>query len=283
MSLLIVSISEITPWVFSNENATDHSVILDAACFDSVHALPSSTLIAIERNEAEAAAEVPAQEITEPVTEMLSDELTFVFKETVTEPEATTPAPETTTSLAPIEATEETTESATIEETELDTFRQPEPVKIGKKDSMLWPVASDSRVVAGFPYYESGAAHHGVDIFVIGPDGQTRDGNGNSLSYGEKFRAARSGVVVEVRNNGEWNTGYGNYCIIDHGDGVLTLYAHAKTVYVKRGEKVSLGQTLGEIGGTGNATAPHLHFEVRLGSVGSLTRVDPMDYITKPE
>ncbi len=274
MSLLIVSITEITPWVFSNENATEHSVILDAACFDSVHSIPAATLIVFERNEV--ASDAPSQEVCEPVTEILTEETTFVFEEAVTQPE------ETTVTLSETVSTETATEETTLEETEPST-KAPKPVSPSKKGgTMLWPVASDSTVVSGFPYYENGGAHHGVDIFVIGADGRTRDDNGNSLSYGKKFRAAREGVVIEARNDGEWNTGYGNYCIVDHGDGTLTLYAHAKTVCVKPGEKVVLGQTLGEIGGTGNATAPHLHFEVRIGGAGSLTRVDPMDYISEP-
>lgn len=278
MSLLIISISEITPWVFANEDAAEHSVILDAACFDSVHSIPSTTLTAIES----VAANTSSAEIEEPVTEILAEETTFVFEEAVTQIEtAAEITAETTTDETVVEETETTAEKTTVNEPET-TQAKKEAQTSYDKSKMLWPVASSSKVVAGFPYYESGAAHHGVDIFVIGSDGDTRDGNGNSLSYGKAFRAAKAGVVVQVKNNSEWNTGFGNYCIIDHGDGTQTLYAHAKTVYVNCGDKVSQGQTIGEIGGTGNATAPHLHFEVRLGDENSYTRVNPLNYISEP-
>lgn len=301
MSLLIVSITEITPWVFANENATDHSVILDAVCFDSVHSIPANTISAIDTAiEADAA----SSEITEQVTEILAEETTFVFKEALTQHEAsaapeatiekttaeTTAAPETT-----LKETETKTETKTEVKTKAETEtkaettsksnKNPTSIKVNPSKSgskMLWPVSSNSKVVAGFPSYPSGGAHHGVDIFVIGSDGQTRDGNGNSLSYGKPFQAAKSGVVVKAVNDSEWNTGYGNYCLIDHGNGTQTLYAHAKTIHVKPGERVSQGQTIGEIGGTGNTTAPHLHFEVRVGSAGNLNRVNPMNYISEP-
>ncbi len=280
MSLLIVSITEITPWVFANEDATEHSVILDAACFDAVHSIPSTTLTAIET--VTVSADTVSAEIKEPLTEILTEETTFVFEEAVTQLENTTEiSTETTTEKAVFEETETTAEKTTVNEPET-TQAKKETQTNSDKNKMLWPVASNSKVVAGFPYYESGAAHHGVDIFVIGSDGDTRDGNGNSLSYGKAFRAAKSGVVVQVKNNGEWNTGFGNYCIIDHGNGTQTLYAHAKTIYVECGDKVSQGQTIGEIGGTGNTTAPHLHFEVRLGDEYSYTRVNPLNYISEP-
>lgn len=280
MSLLIVSITEITPWVFANEDATEHSVILDAACFDAVHSIPSTTLTAIET--VTVSADTASAEIKEPLTEILAEETTFVFEEAVTQLENTTEIiTETTTEKAVVEETETSAEKTTVNEPET-TQAKKEKQTDSDKSKMLWPVASNSKVVAGFPYYESGAAHHGVDIFVIGSDGDTRDGNGNSISYGKAFRAAKSGVVVKVKNDGEWNTGFGNYCIIDHGNGTQTLYAHAKTIYVECGDKVSQGQTIGEIGGTGNTTAPHLHFEVRLGDEYSYTRVNPLNYISEP-
>lgn len=302
MSLLIVSITEITPWVFANESATNHSVILDAACFDSVHSIPANTITAID---SAIEADASSAEITEQVTEILAEETTFVFDEALTQPEESTApvadstVPETSAEITTEETVSEATsatettvkekESKTEAETKTETTAKPKknpsaikvnPSKSGSK--MLWPVSSKSKVVAGFPAYPSGAAHHGVDIFVVGADGQTRDGNGNSLSYGKPFQAAKSGVVVKSVNDGEWNTGYGNYCLIDHGDGTQTLYAHAKTIHVKPGERVSQGQTIGEIGGTGNTTAPHLHFEVRVGASGNLNRVNPLNYISEP-
>lgn len=54
----------------------------------------------------------------------------------------------------------------------------------------------------------------------------------------------------------------GNHVYIQNGD-LITLYAHCKTIYVKEGENISQGQKLGEVGATGKATGPHLHFELR--------------------
>ena len=145
-------------------------------------------------------------------------------------------------------------------------------------DEMLWPVGHKSEVVSGFPYSSNGGAHHGIDIFVSGLDGRNYDENGNSLSYGKPFRAAQSGVVIDASNENKWNTGFGNYCLIEHSDGTQTLYAHAKTVYVSVGDTVNIGQTLGEIGDSGNTTSPHLHFEVRVAA----DRVNPMNYVSEP-
>lgn len=238
MSLLIVSISEITPWVFSNSNAAENSVILDAACFDAVLSIPSEAIFAKD----EEIVYESVQQTTETETEVLSEAVSV---------------------------------SASAAKIKKDA---PKNRILISGDKLLWPVGHKSEVVSGFPYYENGGAHHGIDIFVIGLDGENRDENGKSLSYGKPFRAADSGVVVEVQNNSKWNTGFGNYCIIDHGNGTQTLYAHAKNVYVSLGDTVLQGQTIGEIGGTGNATAPHLHFEVRVDSF----RVDPMDYVSEP-
>ncbi|HEX9082215.1 MAG TPA: peptidoglycan DD-metalloendopeptidase family protein [Holophagaceae bacterium] len=60
---------------------------------------------------------------------------------------------------------------------------------------------------------------------------------------------------------------YGNYIILDHGNGVMTLYAHAKVNLVHEGEIVHRGQQIAEVGRTGNATGPHLHFELRVNGV----------------
>ena len=66
------------------------------------------------------------------------------------------------------------------------------------------------------------------------------------------------GEVTLVSDEG----GYGNHVYIQNGD-VVTLYAHCKTIYVKQGDKIAKGEQIGEVGDTGNATGPHLHFEIR--------------------
>lgn len=137
---------------------------------------------------------------------------------------------------------------------------------------LLWPVPGSTRVTAGYPSYPSGGKHWGIDIVRT-----------DVTTLGSPFRAAQGGEVIIAYNDGNWNSGFGNYCVIDHGDGKQTLYAHSKRLYVKKGDIVQKGETIGEIGETGNTTGPHLHFEVRIKrSDGSVSRVQPLDYVSKP-
>ena len=94
------------------------------------------------------------------------------------------------------------------------------------------------------PIYGDRRFHAGVDY--AGPTG-------------DEFWAAGDGVVVSAG----WRGGYGNTVVIDHGDGLATLYAHASALLVHSGERVERGQPVARIGSTGYSTGPHLHFEVR--------------------
>lgn len=137
---------------------------------------------------------------------------------------------------------------------------------------MLWPVPGSTRLTATYPSYSDGSAHWGIDI--VRTDVTTK---------GSPFRAAQGGEVILALNDGNWNYGFGNYCIIDHGDGKHTLYAHAQTLYVSKGDIVQKGEEIGRIGDTGNTTGPHLHFEVRIkDSNGNVSRVNPLNYVSKP-
>lgn len=75
--------------------------------------------------------------------------------------------------------------------------------------------------------------------------------------------AAQGGVI---RHAG-WKNGYGNTVVVDHGDGMATLYAHQERLDVAAGERVERGQPLGTVGATGNVTGVNLHFEVLVGGV----------------
>ncbi len=77
-----------------------------------------------------------------------------------------------------------------------------------------------------------------------------------------KIHAAAPGIVI-VAHTGGWGGGYGNYVVINHGNGTQTLYAHMVRNISHVGEKVSRGEIIGYVGMTGEATGPHLHFEVR--------------------
>jgi len=78
---------------------------------------------------------------------------------------------------------------------------------------------------------------------------------------GTPIQAARAGTVTFAGRRG----GYGNTVIVDHGGSEQTLYAHADSLEVKEGDRVSRGQKIATVGSTGNSTGPHLHFEIRRG------------------
>jgi len=81
---------------------------------------------------------------------------------------------------------------------------------------------------------------------------------------GTPIMAADSGYVAVA---GRSDTGYGRYVLIDHGNGFQTLYAHFSVIFVKVGQSVGKGQTIGLCGSTGKSTGPHVHFEVILNGV----------------
>ncbi|MBP0985965.1 MAG: M23 family metallopeptidase, partial [Oscillospiraceae bacterium] len=78
---------------------------------------------------------------------------------------------------------------------------------------------------------------------------------------GTAVYAALSGKVVVSEDTA---VGYGRYIIIDHGNGMQTLYGHMLARFAYVGDYVSRGQIIGQVGSTGNSTGPHLHFEVRI-------------------
>ena len=84
--------------------------------------------------------------------------------------------------------------------------------------------------------------------------------------------AADSGTVTLVQY---LNYSYGYHVIVDHGNGLSTLYGHMQAIYVKPGDRVARGQIIGKMGSTGRSTGTHLHFEVRNGGIA----VNPLPYI----
>jgi murein DD-endopeptidase MepM/ murein hydrolase activator NlpD len=81
--------------------------------------------------------------------------------------------------------------------------------------------------------------------------------------YGAPIVAAGGGTVILAH----YTNGYGNCVVIDHGDGVTTLYGHCSALLVSVDEVVRQGQQIARVGATGMATGPHLHFEVRRNGV----------------
>ncbi len=93
--------------------------------------------------------------------------------------------------------------------------------------------------------------------------GTTHKGTDIAASTGTPIKAAAAGTVTF---SGKYST-YGNLVIISHGNGVQTYYGHCSVLNVKEGQKVSSGQVIAKVGSTGNATGPHLHFEIRINGV----------------
>jgi murein DD-endopeptidase MepM/ murein hydrolase activator NlpD len=91
---------------------------------------------------------------------------------------------------------------------------------------------------------------------------------------GTSVMAAGSGVVSFVG----WAGGYGNLIVIDHGNGLHTRYGHLLRPLVSTGDPVTAGSVIGLMGSTGRSTGPHLHYEVRIGSVA----VDPLGTVPLP-
>lgn len=134
-----------------------------------------------------------------------------------------------------------------------------------------WPVPGFYHVTSGVGW-RWGSYHKGIDISSYG-------------IRGANICASDSGTVVKVNNNcvHDWGKsgscgcggGYGNYCIVDHNNGYMTLYAHAQYMNVYVGQHVEQGDVLGIIGSTGWSTGDHLHFEIRHN--GNI--VNPLDYV----
>ena len=90
--------------------------------------------------------------------------------------------------------------------------------------------------------------------------------------HGNSVYAAFDGRVVEVKKSSK---GYGNTIKIVHENGLVTLYAHLSAFSVKKGDVICKGKIIGEIGTTGNATGPHLHFEI----IENKKKINPLKYL----
>ncbi|MBO7520159.1 MAG: peptidoglycan DD-metalloendopeptidase family protein [Clostridia bacterium] len=156
------------------------------------------------------------------------------------------------------EKTEETTLS-------VETVKEPvdEIVEVGTKKPKTETVRFSSGLCfplptgvweISCPYGKNG--HKGVDL---------------RAPFGTPILAAASGTVIEASYSGS----YGNCVVIDHGNGIKTLYAHASTIAVKVGDTVRAGETVALVGSTGYSTGNHLHFEIHVGE----NRINPQRYI----
>ncbi|MFQ6014100.1 MAG: peptidoglycan DD-metalloendopeptidase family protein [Anaerolineae bacterium] len=126
----------------------------------------------------------------------------------------------------------------------------PSKPALSPESPFAWPISG--RITRGY-----GPDHHALDI---------------GAPYGSPVYAARDGRVIHT---GWARTGYGYMVILDHGNGLQSLYSHLKGTWVVVGQWVARGQIIGEVGSTGKSSGPHVHFEIRQDR----TRVDPTDYL----
>jgi murein DD-endopeptidase MepM/ murein hydrolase activator NlpD len=106
------------------------------------------------------------------------------------------------------------------------------------------------------PFTGKSRFHHGIDY---------------SVPLGTPVRATAAGVVASMKNE----AGLGKVVKIDHGNGVVTVYAHLSAWTVKSGQRVERGDVIARSGNTGRSTAPHLHYEVRVSG----RHVNPVPYV----
>ena len=136
---------------------------------------------------------------------------------------------------------------------------------VSKNEKFIWPAAYSKSITCKYgprihPVTKKKGTHTGIDI---------------RASMGSNIYAAASGKVITAG----WNTAYGNMIIIDHGNGITTLYGHASKLNVKVGDTVKQGDIIMKAGSTGYSTGPHLHFEVRKNG----TPQDPKNYLDYSE
>lgn len=127
----------------------------------------------------------------------------------------------------------------------------------------LWPVNGVLRSSFGGrsdPFSGEGGFHTGIDL---------------AAPVGTPVHVTADGVVTTAG----WSGGYGRLVIVDHGNGVETYYAHLSEFLVVPGEELRRGQVIALSGGTGRATGPHIHYEVRVAG----TPVNPYKYLAKTQ
>lgn len=204
---------------------------------------------------------------------------TPVPKETTTKPTTTTTATSSTTKPEPGETSAQATATPKPTNTPKPTatpkpdIQETPPAKPGSAahSFSIWPVTC--RNITSYygyrvhPVYGTVKFHSGIDI------------SGSGATYGSTIVAPASGTVIKVNypypNQNKGGSDYGNYIMIDHGNGIVTLYGHCKSITVKSGQHVSQGEKIGTVGSTGTSTGAHLHFEVRKNG----DRVDPLAYL----
>ena len=133
----------------------------------------------------------------------------------------------------------------------------------GGSSGFMWPCPASHRITSGFgnrtaPVKGASTYHKGIDI---------------GASAGADIIAAADGTVTAA----SYSSAAGNYVMIDHGNGLATLYGHCSKLLAKVGQTVEAGDIIALSGSTGRSTGPHLHFEVRVNG----ERTNPRTYLPK--
>ncbi|MGC4887687.1 M23 family metallopeptidase [Micromonospora sp. DT227] len=136
---------------------------------------------------------------------------------------------------------------------------KPKPTKKKAAPKPSWVIPMQGADITSCFGPRWGTLHAGIDFAM--PDGTP-------------IRAAASGTVVKAGDVGD---GYGNSVFVDHHNGYLTHYAHQSRLLVDVGDRVKAGQVIGYEGATGDATGPHLHFEVHQGAMWN--QIDPAPFL----
>ena len=122
------------------------------------------------------------------------------------------------------------------------------------------------RLISGFgmrvnPFHKGLYKHVGVDI---------------AMPRGTPVIATGSGVVSEMKRS-DLQAGYGNYVEIDHGNGIVTRYAHLEAIEVRYGARIRKGDIIGTVGSSGGSVAPHVHYEI----IRDGKNIDPVHYMVE--
>ncbi|MGI5973157.1 MAG: peptidoglycan DD-metalloendopeptidase family protein [Oscillospiraceae bacterium] len=160
-------------------------------------------------------------------------------------------------------------QSRVINSTSVLTQPVPQVVAVGTKErprtmatgNLKWPIYG--RITSGYGYrsiFGSYSFHTGLDI---------------TGSYGAPIAASDGGRVIYAGTGSGSYWSYGKYVVIDHENGIQTIYAHCSSLNVKAGDRVYQGQTIARVGSTGRSTGNHCHFQVKVNG----TTVNPYNYL----
>ncbi len=153
------------------------------------------------------------------------------------------------------------TEEPSTQPVSIPVVKQGQAAVKDAKDAKKSLLPVDGKVTSKFgfrrhPIHGDIRFHYGTDI---------------AASYGKEINPVRDGKVIFSGHK----SGYGNIVEIDHGDGILSRYAHNQANLVKKGDYVSTDTVIAKVGSTGKTTGPHLHFEVEYKG----RRIDPLKFI----